>query len=194
VVEVSDELSDGKVIAASVSAPNDFEVIFDRHYESLRGFLGRRIAAHGAEDLAAETFVLAFANRERFDTSRSDARPWLYGIATNLLRHQHRTERRELQAYARTGVDPVLDEEPEADERIDDSRHARALAGALAALSDDERECLLLYAWADLTYGEVAEALEIAVGTVKSRIARARQQLLESNEPDFRAEREARAT
>ena len=176
---MSDELSDGEVIAASVSEPNDFEEIFDRHYESLRRFLGRRMVAHSAEDLAAETFVIAFANRERFDRSRPDAKPWLYGIAVNLMRRRYRTECRELQAYARTGVDPVLDEQSEADARIDGARHARALAGAVAALSDEERECLLLYAWADLTYDEIAEAIQAPLGTVKSRIARARQQLLE---------------
>lgn len=189
-----DHPSDGEVIAASVCSPNEFEVIFDRHYGSLRQFLGRRVATHGAEDLAAETFVIAFTNRERFNPSRSSAKPWLYGIAVNLLRHRYRTERRELRAYARTGVDPLVDEQLASDERIDDARHARALAGALAALSRDERECLLLYAWADLTYSEIAEAIDIPLGTVKSRIARAREQLLEMNDPAIRATREAKAT
>ncbi len=129
-----------------------------------------------ADELAAETFAVAFRNWERLDPERP-VRPWLYGIAANLMRHHWRKERRMLRAYARTGFDPVLPEEDEAVERADaDARH-RELAAAVAKLRQDEREILLLRAWAELTDSEIADALGLPLGTVKSRLSRARDQL-----------------
>jgi RNA polymerase sigma-70 factor (ECF subfamily) len=104
-------------------------------------------------------------------------RPWLYGIAANLVRHRWRKERRMLRAYAHTGVDPVLDGEDTAIERVDAEVRKRDLADALAALRPDEREILLLHAWADLTDSEIAAALGLPVGTVKSRLSRTRDRL-----------------
>lgn len=82
-----------------------------------------------------------------------------------------------LRAYARTGVDPVVAEDGAAVERADgDARH-RELADAIAALRRDEREILLLHAWAELTDSEIADALDLPVGTVKSRLSRGREKL-----------------
>jgi RNA polymerase sigma-70 factor (ECF subfamily) len=82
-----------------------------------------------------------------------------------------------LRAYARTGVDPVFAEDDEAVERADADTRRRELATALAELRRDEREILLLHAWAELTDSEIADALGVPIGTVKSRLSRAREKL-----------------
>jgi RNA polymerase sigma-70 factor (ECF subfamily) len=153
-----------------------FEAAFEAEFASLHRYLARRLGASVADDLATETFAVAFRNWDRLDSSRP-VRPWLYGIAANLVRHHWRQERRMLRAYARTGVDPVFAEDDEAVERADaDTRH-RELATALAELRRDEREILLLHAWAELTDSEIADALGVPIGTVKSRLSRTREKL-----------------
>jgi RNA polymerase sigma factor (sigma-70 family) len=133
-----------------------------------------------AEELASETFVIAFHRRASYDGGEENARPWLFGIATNLLRRHRRTERRRLAAYAKTGVDPVVPFDPALDAAEDRAEAEAAgpfLAEALAALRPADRDVLLLYAWADLSYPEVAKALGVPTGTVRSRLARARRQV-----------------
>lgn len=153
-----------------------FEDAFEAEFASLHRYLARRLGASAADDLAAESFAVAFRSWDRLDPERP-VRPWLYGIAANLVRHHWRRERRMLRAYARTGVDPVLAEEDAAVERADaDARH-RELATALAELRRDDREILLLHTWAELTDSEIAAALDVPVGTVKSRLSRTREKL-----------------
>lgn len=82
-----------------------------------------------------------------------------------------------LQAYARSGVDPVLAEEDTSLERLDAHATRPALAAALAELRHEEREILLLHAWAELSDPEIAESLSLPLGTVKSRLSRAREQM-----------------
>ena len=173
---------DDELIGRSRSEPAAFAVIFDRHHAQLYRYLNRRVGAALAADLAAETFVVAFARRGDYRPGTGDARPWLYGIAHNLLRNQLRQERRQLAAYARRGVDPLADPESvaefaRADSRADAVAASAALAEVLARMSARDRDVLLLYAWADLSYAEIAAALEIPLGTVRSRLNRARRQL-----------------
>lgn len=169
------EADDGAVIRESLAEPQRFGEIFERHYDAIYAFLSRRLGADRGAELAAETFTRAFAVRRRFRAEpASSARPWLFGIATNLVRQHHRTEARRLRAYARTGVDPVLDSVPEVERRVDASAAAQQLAEALAGLRREERDVLLLFAWADLSYAEIAEALDLEDGTVRSRLSRAR--------------------
>lgn len=119
-------------------------------------------------DVAAETFAQVLRHPERIDPAR-DARAWLFGIATNVLRHRQRSEMRQLRAYARVAV-----AERSADAE-DGSRGMREdLVQALTRLDRGDREALVLFAWADLTYEQIAQALEIPLGTVRSRIHRAR--------------------
>jgi RNA polymerase sigma-70 factor (ECF subfamily) len=153
-----------------------FEAAFEAEFASLHRYLARRLGASVADDLAAETFAVAFRNWDRLDPERP-VRPWLYGIAANLVRHHWRKERRMLRAYARTGVDPVFAEDDEAVERADADTRRRELATALAELRRDEREILLLHAWAELTDSEIADALGVPIGTVKSRLSRTREKL-----------------
>jgi len=82
-----------------------------------------------------------------------------------------------LSAYARTGIDPLLAEDAEAISRIDAVARRRDLAGALAELRRQDREILLLHAWAELTDSEIAAALSLPIGTVKSRLHRTRERL-----------------
>lgn len=153
-----------------------FEEVFAVEFGPLYRFLRRRVGAAVAEELAEAAFATAFANWERLDPARP-VRPWLYGIAANLLRHHWRDEQRMLRACARSGVDPMLAEEDEAVARIGAGVQRRALAAALAGLRPRDREILLLHAWAELSDSEIAAALSLPVGTVKSRLHRTRERL-----------------
>jgi RNA polymerase sigma factor (sigma-70 family) len=164
------EVHDGERIASSISEPDAFGAIFERHFDAIHRYVARRLGSGLADDIAATVFAEAFAGRARFLSDLQDARPWLYGIATNLIRRYHRRERAAWRAYARHGVDPLgIDAEPRLDEV--------AVARALSRIAKADRDALLLMVWADLTYGEIAEALGIPVGTVRSRIHRARGHL-----------------
>lgn len=155
---------------------DSFDTVFAAEFPALHRYVTRRVGASTADDLTAETFTVAFRNWGKLDPER-EVRPWLYGIAANLMRHHWRKERRMLRAYARTGVDPVFADGDEAAERADAGARRRELAEMLAALSRDEREILLLHAWAGLTDTEIAQALGLPLGTMKSRFSRTREKL-----------------
>jgi RNA polymerase sigma factor (sigma-70 family) len=128
-----------------------------------------------AEDVMAMTFLEAWRGRARLAPDGGSLRPWLLGIATNLARGQRRTARRERSALSRLAAP---DESPGfADDvigRLDDATRLAALHRALTSLRRDEFEVLALCVWSGLSYGETAEALGIPVGTVRSRLSRAR--------------------
>lgn len=178
-------LSDAEVIEQSWTDPRRFELVFVRHHHAIRTFLARRIGVEAADDLAAQTFVTAFESRRRYKTDRADARPWLYGIATNVLRRHYRTEQRRLRAIARMGEEAPSPSpgEDEVVAKLDAERLAPAIAAALLALSKKTRDVLVLIAWEGLTYGETADALGISQATVRSRLHQARQKL--RNAPAF---------
>ena len=167
-------LSDADCLARSLSEPNAFQPIFDRHFRAVHTYLHRRAGRDLADELSAETFALAFERRASCRGTGS-ALPWLYGIATNLLRRSWRTERRQLRAYGRSGVDPAIVYEDEVAARADGSPIGARLASALAAMRPRERDALLLYALADLSYEEIAFALDVPVGTVRTWLHRARE-------------------
>ncbi len=175
-----DRETDAAVIADSHERPVSFAAVFDRHFDAVHRYLARRVGTDVADDLAADAFLTAFRLRDRYDPSHEDARPWLFGIATNLVRHHRRSEVRRLRAYERIEIDrnPDLDEERLAG-RADAAQAVGRIAGALRRIPDGERDALLLLAWADLTYGEIARALDLPIGTVRSRIHRARARLRE---------------
>ncbi|WP_235036926.1 RNA polymerase sigma factor [Actinomadura sp. K4S16] len=156
--------------------PERFAVLYDRHHEVVHRYIARRLGRDLADDLMAETFLVAFQRRERFDLTRPDARPWLYGIATNLVGQHHRTESRFWRHIARTGVDHVV-EFP--GDQVADRVSAQGLRGELAAviarLPRGQRDVLLLTAAGGLSTEEIASALGIAKGTVHSRLSRARK-------------------
>ena len=165
--------SDAEIIRRSLSEPTEFGEIFERHFSVVRGYVARRIGASPAEEITSETFVIAFKSRERYDMRTVSARPWLLGIATNLIRHHLRDERAHLAAEARTPIAPAP---PPTDdtERIDAERLRPLLAQALLSLTVADRETFLLVALGGLTYEEAAASLDVPVGTVRSRMHRAR--------------------
>jgi len=172
-------VTDAALIAESLRIPERFALIFDRHGEAIHRYVARRLGPDVADDLAAETFLLAFQRRDGYDTTCAGARPWLYGIATNLIARRRQAEARFYRAIARTGIDPAA-------EPVDDTVAARVsaqasrgrLAAALAALSSGDRDVLLLAA-SELSYAETARALGLPVGTVSSRLVRARAKVRE---------------
>ncbi len=175
-----DQEPDAALIARSLDAPLVFGAVFDRHYDFVHRYLARRVGSEVAEDLASETFTTAFRVRDRYDVGHADARPWLLGIATNLVRHHRRAEVRRLRAYGRVEVaQAAVIEEARLVARADAAAAGPQIARALARIPDADRDALLLLAWADLTYGEIARALGIPIGTVRSRIHRARLRLRE---------------
>jgi RNA polymerase sigma-70 factor (ECF subfamily) len=174
---------DAGLIAESGRAPERFGVVFDRHAAAIHGYIARRLGRDAADDLVAETFLVAFRQRGGYDPGQPSARPWLYGIATRLVSRRRRDEVRFFRAIARTGIDPAADPvaEPVADEgirRADARTLHRQLAGALAGLAAADRDALLLVA-DGLSYAEAAQALGVPAGTLSSRVARARRKLRE---------------
>ena len=173
--------ADARVIEQSWTQPERFAAIFERYFSQIHQYLAGRVGGKTADDLAAEVFVVAFAQRERYDLARGCARPWLYGIATNLIGTHWRQEQRRYRALTRADARQVTpsDEDLVAD-RVSASAVGPALAAALAALEAGDRDVLLLVALADLGNGEVAQALGIPYGTVGSRLNRARKRLREA--------------
>lgn len=174
VPRVSESLSDAQIMQRSRTDASCFETLFERHHPPIYAYLRRRVGAEVTADLAADTFVTAFRLRGRYDGAHESARPWLFGIATNLLKHHWRRERRALRAYARVGTDPFAPAIDDSEDRADAEHARRMLSSALASLPNVEREALLLRYWAELSPAEIAEALEIPLGTVYSRLSRAR--------------------
>ncbi|MGH3545459.1 MAG: RNA polymerase sigma factor [Mycobacteriales bacterium] len=175
----------GATDAVLVSGDREqFAQLFDRHAATLHRYCVRRVGVDAAEDVVAETFTIAFAKRGRFDAGYISALPWLYGIATNLLRRRRRDEVRAYRALARTGVDPLntataaaVDSTDYIAARLDAAAASRQLAVALAKIPARHRDVLLLYAWGQLSYAEIATALRISLGTVRSRLSRAKARL-----------------
>jgi RNA polymerase sigma factor (sigma-70 family) len=173
-----DATPDSATIAGSLECPEGFAEIFDRHYVAVHRYLARRASSTQADDLASMTFVVAFERRRSFRPDSTSARPWLLGIATNLLHERLRVERRE------RGTLVLLNAEHQASNRgASDRPDTGQLAEALATLDSAQRDVLLLHAWEELSYEEIAEALDVPIGTVRSRLARARAQLRSRLDP-----------
>ena len=168
--------SDAAVIESSWREPERFAALFDRHAPHIYRYLARRAGRQVADDLVAETFLAAFAKRDRYDLGHPGARPWLYGIATNLVGQHRRDQARQDRIRAAAAV--AEPEVPGHADKVAADVTAQAmrtlLEGALAVLSAGDRDVLLLIAWEQLTYQEVSRALAIPVGTVQSRLHRAR--------------------
>jgi RNA polymerase sigma factor (sigma-70 family) len=157
--------SDAVLIGRSLAHPGEFEALFERHAAVVLQYLRLRVGYSMAEELMAETFVRAFDARQRFDSRRTSALPWLYGIASNLIRMHFRTEERRLRAYrAAAGLEiPAGDLTEERVERLYASELAPAIAAALAALPAAQSDALLLHTYAELTHEEIAEALGLVI-------------------------------
>lgn len=162
------QFSDHHCIMRSLDEPELFGELFRRHGPALLRYLTLRVGDRHAEDLTAEAFVRAFDARAQFRPLYDSALPWLYGIAANLIREQRKKEARAARALARhpaPQVGPAV--EPQFGAAMD---KLRKLPLAM-------RETVLLWVWADLDYAQIAVALDVAPGTVASRISRVRDLL-----------------
>jgi RNA polymerase sigma factor (sigma-70 family) len=174
---------DGQQATGVIAALEDFEAVFREHFAPVYRFIARRVGKALAEDLAAEVFVTAFRRRAAYQPERGSMRSWLYGIATNVVRGHWRDEQQLFEFEARVARDslgplPAAAQFADAaDERVIAAKLAPRIAGALAALSREQREVLLLHAGAGLSHEEIAAALGIAQGTARSRLSRARAAL-----------------
>ena len=171
--------SDAAVIASSLEDGKGFGEIFERHFPQIYRYVARRLGPEDAADVSGEVFVTAYRRRLDYDPARPDALPWLYGIATRLISNHRHAERRRLLLLARS-VDGAGDSGAafdDADARLDAQRLGPSVMDAIRRLSPGDRDALLLFAWADLSYEQIADALTIPIGTVRSRLHRARSAL-----------------
>lgn len=171
--------NDGAAIARSLHDPEAFAEVFDRHFGFVHRYIARRAGREQADDIAAQTFTVAFSHRGRYRDDLGTARPWLLGIATNLMRAASRGDQRVASIVERLGAEAPTTPVRGTGAAEDDGR----LTTALARLHPDQREALLLHALGELTYAEIASVLEIPVGTVRSRISRACAALRAELEP-----------
>ncbi|MGI5328367.1 RNA polymerase sigma factor [Actinomadura nitritigenes] len=178
-VETLIDVDDAELIDRSRNQPEAFSGIYERHARRLWGYVARRLGPDAADDIVSETFLIAFRRRGDYDLTRADAGPWLFGIAVRLVGNHWRSEIRMQRAFARSGFEPLVTEA--LDERVADAVTAKAqgprLATALAALSERDREPLLLRTWGGMSCKEIGDVLDIPVGTVRSRVHRARRTL-----------------
>jgi len=169
--------TDAAVIARSVDEPAAFAELFERRFSVIYRFLCLRVGEQTAGDLASETFVIAFRRRAEYDVTRPDSRPWLFGIAANLAREQQRSERRRRETWLRLVRERPPESEDDVLAPVDAEMDSETLRAALAELSPEARDLLLLFGCVGLSYEEIAEALSLPLGTVRSRIHRLRHKL-----------------
>jgi RNA polymerase sigma-70 factor, ECF subfamily len=176
-----------------------FGELFDRHAKRIYNFCFRRTGDWAAaEDLLATTFMNAWRRRDQVRLSGDSLLPWLYGVASNLTARHLRGLRRRQAGLARLRCE----REPDDDEaRVEDEVRLRELRDRLERLSRRERDVIVLCIWQGLSYAEAAVALGVPIGTVRSRLSRARRHLLEPESPGgdergettFRDQRESEA-
>lgn len=182
--------SDGEIISRSISQRAAFTEVYDRHQRVIYRYVSRRIGPAHADDVTSETFLVAFARRDAFEGD--DARPWLLGIATVLMRKFARQEARAWRGMLASDLGRISsDEIGAADTRLDAERIAPRLGSGLARLSPGDRDVLLLHVFGDLDYQGIADALTIPVGTVRSRLNRARVKLRASLKPYLTSDKES---
>ena len=186
----SDEgCTDAAVISRSINDPESFTLIIERHATSIFRYLVSRVDRSTSEDLLADVFAAAFQARNRYDTRYENALPWLLGIATNVIRHHRRSEvrhasmvRRVTQLHRRTNETSEAIDAVATTAELDDEM--QCVRRALAGLNDRHRQVLVLSAGLGLSYEDIAQTLGIRIGTVRSRLSRARRRLRELLEAD----------
>ena len=172
---IDTQASDADLIARSLAEPDLFTAVFDRHSAEILRYVYARLGPDLAEDVTAETFLAAFGCRDRYDGAWSDARPWLYGIAVRQISRHRRVEARRLRLLRSALADvPAEDHSDRAAERVTAQQLGPRLAAAVVALPRRDRELLLLFAWAELSYAEAATALGTTTSAVKARLHRIR--------------------
>jgi len=170
---------DRRLWELAASDPEAFGVLFERHAASVYAFCARSTADLAlAEDLTSVVFMQAWARRSRVELSSGSVLPWLLGVAVNVVRSSRRSARRYDAAVGRLPHPlPAADHADAVAERVDAERSLSDALGAIGRLSAEERDVVQLVWWAGLTYAEAAVALGTPIGTVRSRLSRARRRL-----------------
>jgi RNA polymerase sigma factor (sigma-70 family) len=173
------EVGDGDLVSMAVKDPEAFGELFRRHSRAVYAYCARRTGdLHLAEDLTSVTFLEAFRRRRTLQLSSTSALPWLFGVANNVTRNAERSLRRYRSALGRVLPPPDgTSAEEVAVEHIGAQQALARAMGALGQLSPAERDIVQLVLWSELSYADAASALGIPVGTVRSRLASARQKL-----------------
>jgi RNA polymerase sigma-70 factor (ECF subfamily) len=168
-------------VVASVDHPHRFEAVFEQYHRTIHEYLARSVGRDRADELPGDVFVAAFAARARYEPARGSVRAWLFGIAANIRRTRARSDVRGRRAWERVGGERDAQEGgfEVVEDGLDHGRRLASVTEFLRELSDTDRDVLVLYAWGQLTYPEIAQALGIELGTVRSRLARARARLRE---------------
>ncbi|MEM9520200.1 MAG: RNA polymerase sigma factor [Actinomycetota bacterium] len=167
-----------EAIAASIDDPSRFTDVFDRYHGVIWRYIARSWGPDIADDVAGDVFVQAFVGRDRFDASKGNVRAWLYGIATNTMRSAARRAGRAERAHARIAdASADLDATVLIDEADELEQHIAEVRRAIYLLDERDFEVLVLIAWEGLSYIDAATALGVPLGTVRSRLSRARTRL-----------------
>ncbi len=172
--------NDAALIQAAQNDSTSFGTVFDRHFGTVYRFCARRVGGDLAEDIAGETFRRAFEARRSYDLRQPNALPWLFRIALNLVRDAIRARAAEDRAYARLRAlarTETLSEEDQVTRSAEARSELARLARLLVAEPQEDVDALFLHVWDGLSYVEVATALGVPVGTVRSRLSRLRQRL-----------------
>jgi RNA polymerase sigma factor (sigma-70 family) len=176
---VASAMSDA--VVTSVEHPHRFEAVFEQYHRTIYEYLARAVGRARADEYAGDVFVAAFAARARYDPALGSVRAWLFGIAANVRRTRARSDARGKRAWDRVGGERAATDGgfDVVEEGLDYGRRLAWVAELLRELSDTDRDVLVLYAFNELTYPEIAQALGVELGTVRSRLARARGRLRE---------------
>src|SRR6202167_1219894 len=173
--------TDADLMAASLHDPQRFALLFDRHAQTVHRYVASRARPGDVDDVVSETFLTASRTRARSDRAYDNARPWLLGIATNVLHHHRRSEGRRLTRLraAAQASETDYDVAESVAAAVDDAAETDRVARALARLDDRYRDILLLAGGADPPYDQIRPAPRGPGGTVRSRLARGRRRLRE---------------
>ena len=174
--------SDAEIIASAREQPEAFTELYRRHAAAVFRYAISRLGRDVADDLVAETFLVAFERRNTYDAAVPGALPWILGIATRLIRRRRRQEAdlwRLVAAVGGVGGDGTLhsghDPSDEIDARLDADTAVKSISAAIARLPKRDRDVLMLSAWSELDSAGIAIALGIPEGTVRSRLHRVRR-------------------
>jgi RNA polymerase sigma-70 factor (ECF subfamily) len=173
--------TDADVIAASLEHGEEFSLIYERYHTDIFRYIARRLGSDVAGDVASDVFTAAFRRRHTYKLEVPMCRPWLYGIASNLVRDALRRQKRKQRAYLHAATIEAASDVSMADAeaRANAAQMVPEISDALRRLNQGDREVLLLYSLGEMSYEEVATALGIPIGTVRSRLARARRKMQE---------------
>lgn len=163
------------LVAADPFPP--LEELFEAHHHDVWCFVARRAGRDAADEIAAEVFITAWKRRGAFDKAVGSVRAWLFGIALNHVRNHLRSERRAARALDRVAAELLVRAPGNIDATAPGAEQLRVVFAAVAKLRPEDRELLLLVAWEQLSYQEIATVLDIPIGTVRSRVARSRERL-----------------